>query len=215
MFLTNFVKKSFFFRSKKNFWRRLFCRSYKKKRKITLPDESRDVYWKSQEIWNWLVHPPQSGTALYRVKIWNVPGGLDLCLYTNEILNYKNLWFCVIWWPPSTYCILSTWMYCMYYQEQPMQEALQVHEEMRNFEFGDPPARSGLWILSHFVATWVWRHQYGQMTLTLGYVSSICTDHQPQGCNWWILNWSTFITIRFRFSTCPPVFLKYYFMQKK
>ena len=134
----------------------------------------------------------------FPIKIWNVPGGLDLCLYTNEILNYKNLWFCVIWWPPSTYCILSTWMYCMYYQEQPMQEALQVHEEMRNFEFGDPPARSGLWILSHFVATWVWRHQYGQMALTLGYVSSICTDHQPLlGCNWWILNWSTFITIRF------------------
>ena len=79
-----------------------------------------------------------------------------------------------------------------------MQEALQVHEEMRNFKFGDPPARSGLWILSHFVATWVWRHQYGQMALTLGYVSSICTDHQPMlGCNWWILNWSTFITIRF------------------
>ena len=101
-----------------------------------------------------------------------------------------------------------------------MQEALQVHEEMRNFEFGDPPARSGLWILSHFVATWVWRHQYGQMALTLGYVSSICTDHQPLlGCNWWILNWSTFITIRFsrlkksRLQLFWPLYG--YFMQEK
>ena len=31
---------------------------------MTLPDESRDVYWKSQEIWDWLVHPLQSGVEL-------------------------------------------------------------------------------------------------------------------------------------------------------
>ena len=28
-----------------------------KKIHLFLPDESRDVIWKSQEIWNWLVHP--------------------------------------------------------------------------------------------------------------------------------------------------------------
>ena len=28
---------------------------------MTLPDESRDQIGKSQEIWDWLVHPPQSG----------------------------------------------------------------------------------------------------------------------------------------------------------
>jgi hypothetical protein len=28
---------------------------------MTLIDESRDVIGKSQEIWNWLVHPPQNG----------------------------------------------------------------------------------------------------------------------------------------------------------
>jgi hypothetical protein len=27
---------------------------------MTLPDESRDINWKSQEIWHWLVRPPQS-----------------------------------------------------------------------------------------------------------------------------------------------------------
>ena len=31
---------------------------------MTLPDESRDVIGKSQEIWNWLVHPPQNGSPL-------------------------------------------------------------------------------------------------------------------------------------------------------
>ena len=58
--LTIFVKKLFFFRVKKN-WRHIFGRSYKKKWKITLPDESRDQIEKSQEIWDWLVHLPQSG----------------------------------------------------------------------------------------------------------------------------------------------------------
>ena len=28
---------------------------------IFIPDEGRDVIGKSQEIWNWLVHPPQNG----------------------------------------------------------------------------------------------------------------------------------------------------------
>ena len=28
---------------------------------MTLPDESRDVFGKGQDIWNWLVHPPQNG----------------------------------------------------------------------------------------------------------------------------------------------------------
>ena len=28
---------------------------------MTLPNESRYVFGKSQEIWNWLVHPPQNG----------------------------------------------------------------------------------------------------------------------------------------------------------
>ena len=28
---------------------------------MTLPDESRDQVGKIQEIWDWLVHPPQSG----------------------------------------------------------------------------------------------------------------------------------------------------------
>ena len=30
---------------------------------MILPDESRDVIGKSQEIWNWLVHPPQNGRS--------------------------------------------------------------------------------------------------------------------------------------------------------
>jgi len=30
---------------------------------MTLPDEIRDVIWKSQEIWDWLVHPPQNGSS--------------------------------------------------------------------------------------------------------------------------------------------------------
>jgi hypothetical protein len=38
-----------------------FSQKLEKKRKITLPDESRDQIGKSQEIWDWLVHPPQSG----------------------------------------------------------------------------------------------------------------------------------------------------------
>ena len=28
---------------------------------MTLPDESKDQIGKSQEIWNWLVHPTQNG----------------------------------------------------------------------------------------------------------------------------------------------------------
>ena len=28
---------------------------------MTLPDESRDQKGKSQEIWDWVVHPPESG----------------------------------------------------------------------------------------------------------------------------------------------------------
>ena len=52
MFLTIFVKKSFFFGAKKNFDGNFLVEITKKKRKMTLPDESRDVYWKSQEIWN-------------------------------------------------------------------------------------------------------------------------------------------------------------------
>ena len=39
---------------------------------MTLPDESRDQIGKSQEIGDWLVHPPQSGglkhPTWYRVK---------------------------------------------------------------------------------------------------------------------------------------------------
>jgi hypothetical protein len=58
MFLTIFVKKSFF--AKKNF-DGIFFVQVTKKRKMTLPDESRDQIGKSQEIWDWLVHPPQSG----------------------------------------------------------------------------------------------------------------------------------------------------------
>ena len=61
MFLTIFVKKSFFFKSKKIFDSVFFIEVTKKNKKMTLPDESRDQIGKSQEIWDWLVHPPQSG----------------------------------------------------------------------------------------------------------------------------------------------------------
>ena len=57
MFLAIFVKKSFFFWVKKNF-DGIFFAEDSKKRKITLPDKSRDKIGKSQEIWDWLVHPP-------------------------------------------------------------------------------------------------------------------------------------------------------------
>ena len=46
---------------KKNFDGNFFVEITKKKGKMTLPDKSRDVIGKSQEIWNWLVHPPQNG----------------------------------------------------------------------------------------------------------------------------------------------------------
>ena len=59
MFLTIFVKKLFFFRAKKNFDGNFFVEITKKSKKILLPDESRDQIGKSQEIWDWLVHPPQ------------------------------------------------------------------------------------------------------------------------------------------------------------
>ena len=36
------------------------------------PDESRDQIGKSQEIWDWLVHPPRSGG-------WKHRGGGALC----------------------------------------------------------------------------------------------------------------------------------------
>ena len=28
---------------------------------MTLPDDSRYQIWKSQEIWDWMLHPPQNG----------------------------------------------------------------------------------------------------------------------------------------------------------
>ena len=59
MFLAIFGKKSFFFRLKKLFDGVFFVEVTKKNEK--LPDESRDQIGKSQEIWNWLVHPPQNG----------------------------------------------------------------------------------------------------------------------------------------------------------
>ena len=52
MFLTIFVKKLFFFGVKKNFDGNFLVEITKKKRKMILPDESKDVYWKNQEIWN-------------------------------------------------------------------------------------------------------------------------------------------------------------------
>ena len=58
MFFTIFVKKSFFFRAKKKFDSIFFVEVTIKN--ITLPDESRDQIRKSQEIWDWLVHPPHS-----------------------------------------------------------------------------------------------------------------------------------------------------------
>ena len=60
MFLTIFIKKWFFFRAKKNF-DGIFLVEVTKKKKNTLPGESRDQIGKSQELWDWLVHPPQSG----------------------------------------------------------------------------------------------------------------------------------------------------------
>ena len=43
---------------------------------MTLPDESREEIGKSQEIWDWLVHPAQNGMAWYRVKSC-ILGGLS------------------------------------------------------------------------------------------------------------------------------------------
>ena len=60
MFLTIFVKKSFFWGAKKIF-EGMFFVEVTKKMKNVLPDESRDQIGKTQEIWDWLVHPPQSG----------------------------------------------------------------------------------------------------------------------------------------------------------
>ena len=45
---------------------------------MTLPDESRNVYWKIQEIWNWLVHPPQNGI---------LPHGMCYSHYGNGVRN--------------------------------------------------------------------------------------------------------------------------------
>ena len=59
MFLAIFVKKLFFFRAKKNFDGNFLVEITKKNKKMTLPDESRDQIGKSQEIWDWLVHPLQ------------------------------------------------------------------------------------------------------------------------------------------------------------
>ena len=61
MFLTIFVKKWFFFRAKNFFDAICLVEVTKKNKKMTLPDESRDQIGKGQEIWDWLVHPPQSG----------------------------------------------------------------------------------------------------------------------------------------------------------
>ena len=62
MILTIFVKnRCFLGLKKKKFGSSFFVEITKKVKKITLPDESRDVIGKSQEIWNWLVHPPQNG----------------------------------------------------------------------------------------------------------------------------------------------------------
>ena len=47
---------------------------------MTLPDESRDVYWKSQEIWNWLVHPPTEWRLIM------LRGGIGLT-YVNKDVN--------------------------------------------------------------------------------------------------------------------------------
>ena len=63
MFLTIFVKKSFFWGAKKKkIYGNFFVEITKEKKKMIPPDESRNVYWKSQEIWNWLVQPPQNGS---------------------------------------------------------------------------------------------------------------------------------------------------------
>ena len=56
MILTIFVKKLLFFRSKKKFDGNFFVEITKESE-----NESRDIIGKSQEIWNWLVHPPQNG----------------------------------------------------------------------------------------------------------------------------------------------------------
>ena len=50
---------------------------------MSLPDESRDVIGKSQEIWNWLVHPPPCKPASNRVKI----------LVNIMILTYFRVFF--------------------------------------------------------------------------------------------------------------------------
>ena len=61
MFWAIFDKKSLFFRSKKKFEGNFFL-EITKKRKMTLPDESKDVIVKSQEIWNCFVHSPENGS---------------------------------------------------------------------------------------------------------------------------------------------------------
>ena len=61
MFLAIFIKKSFFFSVKKKKLAPVFLQKLAKQMKNHLPDEIRDQIGKSQEIWDWLVHPPQSG----------------------------------------------------------------------------------------------------------------------------------------------------------
>ena len=62
---------------------------------MTLPDESKDIIGKSQEIWNWLVHPLQN-----RMATDNVEGGVcprcnrvkvHFSLYTLKTLNSRIL----------------------------------------------------------------------------------------------------------------------------
>ena len=61
---------------------------------MTLPDESRDQIGKSQETWNWLVHPQQNGGwyaegGSGQTLLPPAPGviGLKLC---QDLLNAKK-----------------------------------------------------------------------------------------------------------------------------
>ena len=58
----HFRQKIVLFYGEKKFWCHFFCRSYQKNEKMTLPDECRYQIWKSREIWDYMVHPPQNGS---------------------------------------------------------------------------------------------------------------------------------------------------------